>query len=201
MADAYRKVGRGGAGNFYSLKDIEDVEKAAQAKSDADPEAQKPSPADELPSDPGQGPSTTAPASSSSPLDAATAGYARTGRGGAGNFVEPVVSAAAQIAQHAQPRPATVHSTGNQSSAPAAPPRQPATTGHSGRGGAGNWTSDDSQRAYEEEADHKRRAALDAKVVDDVTAGLREPGRAVTRYNPHRRAGPGNGAGGEFLDM
>jgi hypothetical protein len=29
MTDAYKKVGRGGAGNFYSKKDVEDVSKAA----------------------------------------------------------------------------------------------------------------------------------------------------------------------------
>jgi hypothetical protein len=31
MTDVYKKVGRGGAGNFYSKKDIEDVSKAAAA--------------------------------------------------------------------------------------------------------------------------------------------------------------------------
>jgi hypothetical protein len=31
MTDVYKKVGRGGAGNFYSKKDIEDVSKEATA--------------------------------------------------------------------------------------------------------------------------------------------------------------------------
>jgi hypothetical protein len=31
MTDVYKKVGRGGAGNFYSKKDVEDVSKAAAA--------------------------------------------------------------------------------------------------------------------------------------------------------------------------
>lgn len=210
MTDAYRKVGRGGAGNFYSPKDVEDVEKAAQARADADPEAQKAavSPtaaADEPPSDPAQHPSSTPSSSSTARHPYSTASYARTGRGGAGNFVDPVVAAAAQIVTtHAQPRPATVHTTGNQSfaassSSAAARRDHPSltttttTTGYSGRGGAGNWTADDSQHAYEEEADRKRRAALDAKVVDAVTAGLPSPIRAHTRYNPHR--GPVAGSG------
>src|SRR3954452_15601742 len=31
MSEPYKKVGRGGAGNFYSPKDIEDVSKAAES--------------------------------------------------------------------------------------------------------------------------------------------------------------------------
>jgi hypothetical protein len=31
MTDVYKKVGRGGAGNFYSKKDVEDVSKVAAA--------------------------------------------------------------------------------------------------------------------------------------------------------------------------
>jgi hypothetical protein len=33
MAEAYKKVGRGGAGNFYSKKDVQDVAKATEAVS------------------------------------------------------------------------------------------------------------------------------------------------------------------------
>jgi hypothetical protein len=31
MTEMYKKVGRGGAGNFYNKKDVEDVSKAAAA--------------------------------------------------------------------------------------------------------------------------------------------------------------------------
>ncbi|KAK5664052.1 hypothetical protein OQA88_266 [Cercophora sp. LCS_1] len=62
--EVYRRVGRGGAGNWYSKKDVEAAEKA---QAEADLEAQK---------------AAVAPV-----VDAASASaYARSGRGGAGNF-------------------------------------------------------------------------------------------------------------------
>ncbi|KAI1854599.1 hypothetical protein JX266_000717 [Neoarthrinium moseri] len=211
MADAYRKVGRGGAGNFYSKQDIE---QAAKSTSPSDLEAQKPAPpADEPPSDPAQPPAPGPPSSS-------TPAYARTGRGGAGNYVDSSTAAAASagISSQAQARPATVHTTGNQSFAQpttgsgnttaggpvfsTSTERPPRTGGGlTGRGGAGNWTADESQRVFDEEQDRKRREALDAKVFDDVRAGLQEPGRAHTRVHPHRGV-PGKGAGqGGFEDI
>ncbi|KAF3022540.1 hypothetical protein E8E14_012499 [Neopestalotiopsis sp. 37M] len=210
MGDVYRKVGRGGAGNFYSQKDVE--EHLAQTAND-DVEAQKPAPADELPSDPAveqqqhQQPPTSnssATTSDNAQQQQQTVYGVRTGRGGAGNFIDPETAAAAEaevgggrtepsIRQHAQPRPPTVHSTGNQSfvqrqqqetNAPPPPPRL------SGRGGAGNWGSGPSEaerRIVDEEQERKRREALDKHIFDDVRAGLKEPGRAHTRVQPHGR--------------
>ncbi|KAK9771079.1 hypothetical protein SCAR479_12203 [Seiridium cardinale] len=195
MADAYRKVGRGGAGNFYSPKDVEEATKAPSN----DLEAQKPAPADELPSDPAEAPRNQPPAGAS-----ATPAYARTGRGGAGNFVDPLAASSSSTRPHShsqQPRPATVHSTGNQSFAqpsgpadPAAPSstgaqRAPPRAGLTGRGGAGNWASTEDQKTVDEEQERKRKEAIDKGVFDDVRAGLKEPGRAHTRVHPHGRGG------------
>ncbi|KXH66021.1 hypothetical protein CSAL01_09599 [Colletotrichum salicis] len=67
MSDVFRKVGRGGSGNFFSKKDVDDAEKATPE----DIEAQK---------------STDVAASSTSPT---SSGYVRAGRGGSGNYVDP----------------------------------------------------------------------------------------------------------------
>jgi hypothetical protein len=193
MADAYRKVGRGGAGNFYSPQDVEE---ATKSRSD-DLEAQKPAPADEAPSDPAEPPSDLPPTSagaSSTPI------YARTGRGGAGNFVDPLTASSSNIKSHSQPHPATIHTTGNQSfaqSQSAVGPanhsstgaQRPPRAGLSGRGGAGNWASGEEQKTIDEEQERKRREAIDKGVFDDVRAGLKEPGRAHTRVHPHGRGG------------
>ncbi|OHE94656.1 hypothetical protein CORC01_10057 [Colletotrichum orchidophilum] len=68
MSDVFRKVGRGGSGNFFSKKDVEDAEKAKPE----DIEAQKTA--------------DVVAASSTSPT---TSGYVRAGRGGSGNYVDP----------------------------------------------------------------------------------------------------------------
>jgi hypothetical protein len=210
--DAYRKVGRGGAGNFYSQKDIDEATKPSNSASDL--EAQRPGPpmGDETPSDPADEPapgppSTSTPAASSSSTGAgAGAGssapaYTRSGRGGAGNFVDPQTAAAAAASVFSNlsgvhPKPATVQSTGNQSFTAQAPSR------YTGRGGAGNWgTGDEAQRVVNEEQERKRKEALDAKVFDDVMAGLQEPGRAHTRVHPHGVGSSRARGGGVYEDV
>ncbi|KAH8673627.1 hypothetical protein BX600DRAFT_508871 [Xylariales sp. PMI_506] len=204
MADVYRKVGRGGAGNFYSQKDIE----SSTTTSD-DLEAQKPSdrtpaPADEPPSDPAfeqdqhfAPQATTEYLSSTSAAAAATTPtvYARTGRGGAGNFVDP----ASAVHQHPQQQQSPPLGSQPQSLAPARPATVQSKGNRSfgGRGGAGNWagSAGDSQPVVDEEQERKRREALDAKVFNDVMAGLQEPGRAHTHVHVHGR-GAGVSRGG-----
>ncbi|RYC60360.1 hypothetical protein CHU98_g5856, partial [Xylaria longipes] len=80
MSDAYLRTGRGGAGNFYSQKDVEDAATKDRAE---DIEAQKP-PATHLPLDD----NSTAPSTTTTTTTTPGA-YARSGRGGAGNFVSP----------------------------------------------------------------------------------------------------------------
>lgn len=207
--DVYRKVGRGGAGNFYSQKDIDE---ATKPSSSSDLEAQKLGPAaaaaDETPSDPAIEPAP-GPPSTSTPTAADTGAvssasgstttpttYTRSGRGGAGNFVDPQTASVFSTMTGVQARPATVQSTGNQSFAQAPPPR------YTGRGGAGNWgTGDEAQRVANEEQERKRKEALNAKVFDDVMAGLQEPGRAHTRVHPHGVGSNRVRGGGEFEDV
>lgn len=188
MAEAYRKVGRGGAGNFYSKKDIEELNSTSQATGDL--EAQKPAPADAPPSDPAEAPAAGPPATSGTSSSSSAPVYARTGRGGAGNFVDPLTASSGSVHPDAQPHPAAiVHSTGNQSLAQApAPPRL------SGRGGAGNFAGGGEQRIIDGgEQERKRKEAIDNDIFADVRAGLREPGRAHTRVHPHGRGGGPNG--------
>lgn len=186
MSEAYRKVGRGGAGNFYSQKDIESASSSSRPKS-PDLEAGKapgpPSQADEPPSDPADPPAQSSSASSAAARTVFNAPtYARTGRGGAGNFVDPLSASSSSAAAAGGP---IIHSTGNQSL------RQPPSASggrQSGRGGAGNWTTgeDEKKRVVDEEQERKRREAIDQGVFDDVKAGLQEPGRAHTRVHLHR---------------
>ncbi|KAH8166175.1 hypothetical protein CIB48_g2077 [Xylaria polymorpha] len=151
MSNAYMRTGRGGAGNFYSQKDVED---AATKDSTEDIEAQKTPTLDD---------NSTAPSSSSTPSTSAAGAYARSGRGGAGNFVSATPSS-------------TLPSS--------------AST-YSGRGGAGNWAaeSEGATRAKEEQ-DRRRKEALDAGIAQEIRASLpRQPRRT---YHLHGRR-PENG--------
>ncbi|KAG4432596.1 hypothetical protein IFR05_011921 [Cadophora sp. M221] len=69
MSEVYRKVGRGGAGNYYSKQDIVDA-----TKNTGDIESQTPSTT-----------TNTSTATQASPAPE----YLHTGRGGAGNWVQP----------------------------------------------------------------------------------------------------------------
>ncbi|KAI1074343.1 hypothetical protein F5B20DRAFT_441084 [Whalleya microplaca] len=175
MADVYRRSGRGGAGNFYSQKEIDE---ATRPKS-KDLEAQHPQPTDTPPtdpSDPPQSPSTlppqTQPPSTTS-----------TGRGGAGNFVDPAQARAAPSDTSALPH-----------SAPHSLPSTTTTTtpraAMSGRGGSGNWATGDTQ-VYDAEQERKRREALDAGILRDIRASLPRPPPKI-----HYMHGPGRGREG-----
>ncbi|ORY70153.1 uncharacterized protein BCR38DRAFT_333275 [Pseudomassariella vexata] len=182
--DAYRRTGRGGAGNYYSQKDIEAVIQNTATPPDVEAQKQTHANIDAPPSDPANVPQDPAAIPSTTPSQ----GYARSGRGGAGNFVDPATAASTISAQRAldpQQRSATVHTTG----VPTSKPAQTARAGLSGRGGAGNWTTDEGQKVYNEEQEKKRKAALDAQVFNDVKAGLQPPRRV---YHMHD-AGHGKG--------
>lgn len=181
--DAYRKAGRGGAGNFYSQDDIAAM--AASSFNNKDVEAQKPAPDSDVPP--------------SDPADEPAAGpvYGHSGRGGAGNFVNPstapaTVASSSSVRQGGgptgAPAPAVVHSTGTPGAgAGAGTATRPS---YSGRGGAGNWTSTSEENIAVAiaEQERKRKAALDAKVFDDVKAGLRPP-RRVYHMHGHKEKG------------
>lgn len=95
-------------------------------------------------------------------------GYARVGRGGAGNFRESSAVANSAAAEAEQMR-AALASAGKSKS------------GLTGRGGVGNWSDKKSQGA---EVDKKRKDDLEAKIVHDVEEGLALPPRI---YRQHER--------------
>ncbi|KAI0143538.1 hypothetical protein GGR57DRAFT_348757 [Xylariaceae sp. FL1272] len=162
MSDAMYRTGRGGAGNFYSQKDVVD---AATKETTEDIEAQKP--ISQSRDDTGTTPSSSTPTSAT--------GYARSGRGGAGNFTStstlPTTSPATSSALKA---------------APAARPT------HTGRGGAGNWASGESEEVQRAKAEQeaKRKAALDAGIVQEIRDSLPPPPRIHHLHAPGRGRRP-----------
>ncbi|KAL0931863.1 uncharacterized protein CTRU02_212816 [Colletotrichum truncatum] len=154
MSDVFRKVGRGGAGNFYSKKDVEDAEKA---KSE-DVEAQK------------DAASATA-ASPTSPTTTSSA-YARAGRGGAGNFHD---SSSLPDAKQQQEVAGKTRAAVNASLARS-------TRGASGRGGAGNYGDSTVPGSDTTDEEVRRKEALEKKIIEDVEAELPMPPK--TYYHP-----------------
>ena len=156
-SDVFRRVGRGGAGNFYSQKDVEDAENARPK--DLEAQQQKTATSQHT---------TTQATSNSAPA------YSRAGRGGAGNFYEAgTISESIEREQEVQKTKAAVAASGNARS----------RGGLTGRGGMGNWADDsaDVERVKEEE---KKKEVIEAKILEDVEAGLKLPAKA---YHQHDR--------------
>ncbi|EFQ27194.1 hypothetical protein CGRA01v4_07446 [Colletotrichum graminicola] len=154
MSDVYRKTGRGGSGNFYSKKDVENVQKA----NSEDLEAQKTT-------------NATAAAAATGPRSPTAGGYARVGRGGAGNFHDPSSLPDAKQQEEAADKTRAAVSASLSRSA----------RGASGRGGAGNYGDSSvpgggGGETAEDEAERKQ--ALERKIIEDVEAGLPMPPRA-----------------------
>jgi len=156
MAESSRRIGRGGAGNFYSPKHVEDASKAAAAE---DPEAQTPiMTTNDL---------TRASASTAPPPE-----YQHTGRGGAGNWVKPDELESQGFSQEhdsistaTSPTPVSGTSFVLGASKP---------TYRGGRGGAGNYTdAETEERGKEKEESLRREMGLRAE--RDVEAGLARP--------------------------
>ncbi|KAM7202078.1 hypothetical protein V8F20_004532 [Naviculisporaceae sp. PSN 640] len=163
----YRRVGRGGAGNWYSKKDVEEAEKSQQQ---ADIEAQK-----------AHQPSAAGPAN---PIAASTQ-YHRAGRGGAGNFHDPAATAAGPDAID----PAAVQQQEEQieklKAAVAA--QKPRMGGMGGRGGVGNWSMNQSLSAEKQaEEEQKKVQEVELRVLKDVDAGLAMPKPAYQRATAER---------------
>lgn len=104
--------------------------------------------------------------------------YARSGRGGAGNFVD----AASAGTPHLIATSTTTTTTTN------TPPR----AGLSGRGGAGNWatTGSGDDGVPGEERERRRKEALDRSILRDMKDSL--PRQPEKIYRLH---GGGGGAG------
>ncbi|KAF7543986.1 hypothetical protein G7Z17_g10307 [Cylindrodendrum hubeiense] len=144
--DVYRKVGRGGAGNFYAPpaddKDSKDLEAQALGTS-------------------------VAPTPDSTTTQVAT----RAGRGGAGNYVDPANMPDAREQEEMASKTAAAISASLKKN-------NQIHGGHSGRGGAGNWKTDD-------EGDRKKAATeesalgvkLEKQVKEAVDKGLKMPAK------------------------
>ncbi|KAI1116005.1 hypothetical protein F5Y14DRAFT_98012 [Nemania sp. NC0429] len=181
MSDAYLRTGRGGAGNFYSQKAVED---AVNKDKSEDLEAQKPA---------AHHPPGASPAHSAAP------GVSRSGRGGAGNIgpsptVLPSTSASASLPDDAAAAATTTVA-----------PTMPGSK-HTGRGGAGNWAEGESEgaRTAKAEQDRRRREALDAGIAREIRASLPPPPRTYHLHQPGRgrkaEAEADNGGGGGLVD-
>ncbi|KAI1126675.1 hypothetical protein F5Y10DRAFT_206928 [Nemania abortiva] len=180
MGDAYLRTGRGGAGNLYSQKDIEN---AVEKNRSEDIEAQK-APAH-------QDPNSTAPSNTSA--SSAAGIYARSGRGGAGNFVATTTPAASNpnppSSIHISTPSPSAFPPSSTSTHPAAAP----SSKYSGRGGAGNFggggESDGARRAKAEQ-DQRRKEALDAGIAREIRASLAQPPRTYHLHQPGRGRRP-----------
>ncbi|KAI9837982.1 MAG: hypothetical protein M1819_006136 [Sarea resinae] len=164
----FRRVGRGGAGNFYSKKELEDAEKRAAE----DLEAQKSSAHHHSHAD-----DAAAAAANDEAAEAeaaprrSSAEYAHTGRGGAGNWVsEKELAEKGTFTEAAE------------GTNPVAESGVEAGRGYRGRGGAGNyeWAAAHGEEKEEPERSAREAAAgrLNEKAVLDVEAGLTPPAPA-----------------------
>ncbi|KAK5990012.1 hypothetical protein PT974_08275 [Cladobotryum mycophilum] len=157
--DALRKVGRGGAGNYYSAKEADDASK--------DLEAQKLNlPIDHVP--PGVGL------------------VARAGRGGAGNFVDPAQNARDQE-QLAHETAAAVRSNVKNNNSNNHQAQGGGLSGRGGAGNFNSSSSKAEQAKRREEEDKSRIAHLETKVKEAVESGLKVPEKVhhgLEKYKP-----------------
>ncbi|KAG0646861.1 hypothetical protein D0Z07_6249, partial [Hyphodiscus hymeniophilus] len=171
MADMYRKVGRGGAGNFYSQKDAEDVAKADLDDVEVNASSSR---TDDL---------ARAVSASKPPPE-----YLHTGRGGAGNWVQPSELNAKGLEQIAFP--GATSPTGTLGPVDSSNPgvgmskrvlgaSKPSYRG--GRGGAGNYVDfaeEERARKDQEERVKRVKRETEERITRDVEAGLSKPPRA-----------------------
>ncbi|KAM5351325.1 hypothetical protein ACJ41O_004048 [Fusarium nematophilum] len=172
--DVYRKVGRGGAGNYYASKP-DDASKVSCPPPHRLPfsctgfpydlivensHTRKDLEAQEL---------ATTPAP---PPDRSTAHVpARAGRGGAGNYVDPAnLPDAREQEEMADKTAAAVNASLKKN--------HHTRGGLAGRGGAGNWQADEGEEheaAKRDEDDKAKGQHLEKKVKEAVEKGLKMP--------------------------
>ncbi|ESZ96917.1 hypothetical protein SBOR_2711 [Sclerotinia borealis F-4128] len=207
--EVYKKVGRGGAGNFYSKQDVEKSEGVEQ-----DIEAQSSSSASIATKNNNKTPSLISQALRAVASAGHPPEYQHTGRGGAGNLTSPASLLSSGLTQ-------TTTSYSNPTINPAPPSSSPRTVRSSmqsivykgGRGGAGNydWEGEEGLKVTEEkkeiddnvnvhEANAKKESEIEKMVVEDVdgegVGGVRKPGKAYDVYAGKEREGRGKGVMG-----
>lgn len=152
---AFRKVGRGGAGNFYSSHQVDNADRVhapslpfprdpdSQALQDLEAQERSAAPPDAFSSSGGHA-------------------FARAGRGGAGNYVDP-----AQLPDAHEQEEAVAAAVS------ARRKQQHPRGGLAGRGGAGNWKPEDESGLDEEKKSWGEE--LERKAREMVDKGLKMP--------------------------
>ncbi|KUJ20956.1 uncharacterized protein LY89DRAFT_420656 [Mollisia scopiformis] len=153
MSDLFRS-GRGGAGNFHTKNDIEELKKAEDLESQSQIDPSSTSIND-----------LTRSISATKPPPE----YLHTGRGGAGNWVQPKELHSQGLTQEST-------LSGQDASSRALGSSKPTYRG--GRGGAGNYGSFEEEERLKREAEEKKRAEVERAVERDVESGLARPERA-----------------------
>ncbi|RSL61312.1 hypothetical protein CEP54_006276 [Fusarium duplospermum] len=141
--DVYRRVGRGGAGNYYASTEVDEAARDLEAQDLA-----------------------TNPAP---PPDRKTTHLpARAGRGGAGNYVDPAdLPDAREQEEMADKTAAAVSASLKRNS-------QHIRGGLAGRGGAGNWKTEEEEREHHQKS---KGEELEKKIKEAVEKGLKMPDR------------------------
>ncbi|KAE8451300.1 hypothetical protein EG329_004465 [Mollisiaceae sp. DMI_Dod_QoI] len=155
MSDLFRS-GRGGAGNFHSKASVEGASKAEDLESQVYINTSSNSIND-----------LTRRISATNPPPE----YVHTGRGGAGNWVQPKELHAQGLTQESTP-------IGQDASQRILVSSKPTYRG--GRGGAGNYVSTeaDEKEMERKEQEEKKRVEVQRAVERDVESGLARPERA-----------------------
>ncbi|TGO32830.1 hypothetical protein BHYA_0286g00110 [Botrytis hyacinthi] len=195
--EAYKKVGRGGAGNFYSKQDVE------RSNGTSDLEAQSSSSSINQ----NKSPSLLSQALRSKGVAGPPPEYQHTGRGGAGNFTSPASLVNSGLTQ-------TLTNYDNPTINPAPPSSSPRNVRSSmqsvvykgGRGGAGNydWESDEASRETQRISEENSRKEIEKKVVGEIDGdgeqGLKKPGKAYDINAGKEMEGLKGGALGGVLE-
>ncbi|KAK4186556.1 putative mitochondrial DnaJ chaperone [Podospora australis] len=175
-SDVFRKVGRGGAGNFYSKKDVEEVI-AATTSGKKDVEAQLP---------------TTTEAELTKTITAATlaqqqqpAPYSKGGRGGAGNFYDAALTAESAKSHHDE----VERTKAAVAASIAAKAKSGSLFTGGGRGGAGNYGAAVTNSKEEEEQRKAVEEELELRVLREVEESLGKPMGVYTRPGAERKKG------------
>ncbi|KAF7879551.1 hypothetical protein EAF04_000746 [Stromatinia cepivora] len=192
--ESYKKVGRGGAGNFYSKQDVERSNGASDLEAQSSSSTSKHNKTPSLISQ-----ALRAVGGSGPPPE-----YQHTGRGGAGNLASPASLLNSGLTQ-------TTTNYENPTINPAPPSSSPRNVKSSmqsivykgGRGGAGNydWEADETAKENQRISEENSRKEIEKKVVGDVDGdgegGLRKPGRAYDiKGGKEMEGGKGGALGG-----
>ncbi|KAA8568781.1 hypothetical protein EYC84_007770 [Monilinia fructicola] len=196
--EPYKKVGRGGAGNFYSKQDVERTSGAS------DLEAQSAS------SSAGSTKHHKTPSLISQALRAVSGPppeYQHTGRGGAGNLASPASLLSSGLTQ-------TTTNYSDPTVNPAPPSSSPRNIKSSmqsvvykgGRGGAGNydWEEDNKEKERISGEEKRKEEEIGKLVVGEVDGegegGLKKPGKAYDINAGKEMEGGKGGALGGVLE-